>query len=329
VKASHRTFVGGAFGALAAAGVAASGAYACHSIWQVQFSVAGDQVPRGTLVRAEGTGFNEGQTMRVHIGNRQDPGPVVATGVAKLELDPSTGKDRPVARAEVTIPASTALGDYIVYVLPNEATTFDGAGKRTFTITKAPGEPAGDGGDQVVGGGGDQVVGGGGDQVVGGGGDQVVGGGGEQLVGGGGRVDEAAGDDKAGLPGGGSRTDRDRAAPPAPEAGVPGSPAVPAPTPAPAAGASATGPGGPDGSGAAAVRLPAPIPSSRSGAPAAGDLWTAMEAEASPSLLDAGAPASERSSTPVGAILLGFGGVALVGVALAAGRRRLAVVRRR
>ena len=305
MKASHRTFVGGAFGALAAAGVAASGAYACHSIWQVQFSVAGDQVPRGTLVRAEGTGFNEGQTMRVHIGNRQDPGPVVATGVAKLELDPSTGKDRPVARAEVTIPASTALGDYIVYVLPNEATTFDGAGKRTFTITKAPGEPAGDGGDQVVGGGGDQVVGGGG------------------------RVDEAAGDDKAGLPGGGSRTDRDRAAPPAPEAGVPGSPAVPAPTPAPAAGASATGPGGPDGSGAAAVRLPAPIPSSRSGAPAAGDLWTAMEAEASPSLLDAGAPASERSSTPVGAILLGFGGVALVGVALAAGRRRLAVVRRR
>lgn len=292
MKALHRTVAGGAFGVLTAATVAASAAYACHPTSYIELNVAQGQP--GAVVRVEGTGFEPGRALDVRW-NANDGRTLGSSPVRAVDM---TGS--PQAMLRVTIPADAAPSSK-PYVLVAIQTLDDGTVNRavkTFTVTA----PAAAGPLSV-----------------------------------------------ATSPEPSEMTLAPSTAAPVAPVGAPVPASQPAPEPAPegvqtsapAALASAPAALVPAGAAVAPEARPAteaasvaPVPATaslspeRAAAPASDDLWSAVGPERASGLLDAPAAASQDASVPVGAILVGFGILAMAGVALSAGRSRLALASR-
>lgn len=283
----QRVVVTGAFGGLAAATVAASGAFACSPTAAVKVLDANDVLLSPAVVRP-------GEQVNLSLNNFLDPTKTEEAGAGlvsvywvdaagnKSLLDSHAG---PAFRMSMTVPASLKSSPDKYYVIGEQLrpdgtkktelqTVWIGESRAVPTVVPPAATPA-----------------------------EV----------------EARTVRAPAAPRAQERTAAPVAAPSAPAAAAaPAAAGVVQTAPAPAAAVQqpATAPAVPVVNGPA-VRTDEALPSA--------DLWSGLNPDSTPSLLDGAAPAQRSSTSPVGAVLLGGGLIALAGVALAATRRRLAV----
>ena len=293
-----RSVVGGTFGVLATATVAASAAFACHPASSVELSYA--QGPPGMTIWVEANGFDPGRAVEVRWD--VEAGSLLGSQVAG-EASQATGRAQVRMAVEIPSAAAVRAEPYnIVAVQPGADGTRSRAVKR-FTVTDPPAAPVPPPEPTIR----------------------------SDAT----RVPAAPVDRTAPvLPGTRASAAPVNAAP---AVAVPSSapladrtagsdPASPTPSGA-AAGAPSAGlaaaPSAPGLTGVAPVAGATALPT----APAADALWSAVDSSRSPGLLDAPITTSQGGA-PAGAALLAAGVVALAGVALVAARRRLAVATR-
>jgi hypothetical protein len=293
MKALHRTIAGSAFGALAAATVAASAAYACHPTQQVELSTF--QALPSQTVRVEANGFDPGTTLQIRWGDRTTAHTVLTTAtVMAVEVN------RPQVRVDVRVPAGVAPGaGYTISALQEPQ-------NNTRQVTKAfevlPAVVPGDQAPNPLPGSADPVP----DRPA------PVRPGDVSAVG---TVSQPT----------------PMAVVPAPAAAR--TEAAPASTPAVQADGQVAAPAAAveDRRTPAtdAPGQPSVLPVGAPAAPAAESLWSGLDAASVPALLDASAPPSQQGSAAVGMLLLGFGVATLAGIGFALGQRRLALATRR